>query len=99
MNENKKVIIIRSLDFFYPDGRQALKDIDLDVFEGETLGIIGANGGPERVEGHAAAGGTACRTTLATPGVGRGLQHIKISSYPCAPIGPFPGFFGCCRCV
>jgi cobalt/nickel transport system ATP-binding protein len=44
MNDNKSVIIIRSLDFFYPDGRQALKDIDLDVFEGETLGIIGANG-------------------------------------------------------
>lgn len=41
---SKKVIEIKGLNFSYPDGRKALKDINLDVFEGESLGIIGPNG-------------------------------------------------------
>ena len=44
-------------------------------------------------------GGKTAGATVATPAPKRGLQHIKISGYPCALIGPFPGFFGCCRCV
>ena len=40
----KKAIEIRKLNFSYPDGTTALQDINLDVFEGESLGIIGPNG-------------------------------------------------------
>jgi len=40
----KKVAEIRSLNFTYPDGNMALEDINLDIFEAETLGIIGPNG-------------------------------------------------------
>lgn len=38
------VIEIRNLSYVYPDGTQALVEINLDVFEGEALGIIGPNG-------------------------------------------------------
>lgn len=38
-----KAIEIRKLNFSYPDGTKALKDINLDVFEDESLGIIGPN--------------------------------------------------------
>lgn len=40
----EKVIKIRKLNFSYPDGTPALRNIDLDVFKGESLGIIGPNG-------------------------------------------------------
>lgn len=40
----KKAIEIKNLDYTYPDGTQALRDISLDLFEGETLGLIGPNG-------------------------------------------------------
>lgn len=40
----KKVIEIRNLHYIYPDGTRALSGLDLDVFEGEALGIIGSNG-------------------------------------------------------
>jgi len=40
----KKVIEIKNLSFTYPDGKLALKDINLDVFEKESVGIIGPNG-------------------------------------------------------
>lgn len=39
-----KAIEIKDLSFNYPDGYQALKGINLDILEGETLGIIGPNG-------------------------------------------------------
>jgi cobalt/nickel transport system ATP-binding protein len=40
----KKIIEILNLNFAYPDGFQALNGINLDIYEGESLGIIGANG-------------------------------------------------------
>ena len=40
----EKVIEIRDLNYTYPDGTRALEEINLDVFEGESLGIIGPNG-------------------------------------------------------
>jgi cobalt/nickel transport system ATP-binding protein len=40
----RKVIEIKNLKYAYPDGTPALDAIDLDVCEGETLGIIGPNG-------------------------------------------------------
>ncbi len=40
----KKVIAIRELTYTYPDGIKALDNINLDVFEGESVGIIGPNG-------------------------------------------------------
>lgn len=40
----KNVIEIRNLSYTYPDGAQALKDLNLDVFEGESVGVIGPNG-------------------------------------------------------
>ena len=40
----KKVIEIKDLTYTYPDGMQALRDVKLDVFEGESVGVIGPNG-------------------------------------------------------
>lgn len=40
----KKVIEIRGLSYSYPNSKLVLRDINLDVFEGESLGIIGPNG-------------------------------------------------------
>jgi len=38
------VVEIRNLHCTYPDGTKALSGIDLDVIQGEALGIIGPNG-------------------------------------------------------
>lgn len=40
----KKVIEIKKLNYTYPDGNPALKNIDMDIFAGESVGIIGPNG-------------------------------------------------------
>jgi len=40
----KKAIEIKELNYSYPDGTLALQNINLDVYEGETLAIIGPNG-------------------------------------------------------
>lgn len=40
----KRIIEITNLDFTYPDGNRALEGINLDIYEGETVGIIGPNG-------------------------------------------------------
>lgn len=39
-----KIVEISNLDFAYPNGREALKRVNLKVEEGESLGIIGPNG-------------------------------------------------------
>jgi len=38
------IIIIENLSYSYPDGHRALSDINLEVKQGESLGIIGSNG-------------------------------------------------------
>lgn len=38
------IISIRNLRFAYPDSTEALKGINLDIREGESIGIIGPNG-------------------------------------------------------
>ena len=40
----KKLIEIKGLSYTYPDGTKALDRIELDVFEGDSIGIIGPNG-------------------------------------------------------
>ncbi len=40
----KEVILVENLSFSYPDGIKALKNINLSVYEGESIGIIGPNG-------------------------------------------------------
>jgi cobalt/nickel transport system ATP-binding protein len=40
----KKAIEIRNLSYSYPDGTKALSNINLDIFEGESIGLIGPNG-------------------------------------------------------
>ncbi len=40
----KEVIQIKDLSYSYPDGTKVLEGINLDVQEGQTLGIIGPNG-------------------------------------------------------
>jgi len=39
----RRVIEIKNLTYSYPDGTDALRGINLEVFEGEILGIIGPN--------------------------------------------------------
>jgi len=40
----RKMVEIKNLDYTYPNGSVALIDINLDIFEGESVGIIGPNG-------------------------------------------------------
>jgi cobalt/nickel transport system ATP-binding protein len=40
----KKIVEIKDLSYNYPDGKAALRDISLDIYEGETVGIVGGNG-------------------------------------------------------
>ncbi|GAI62470.1 unnamed protein product, partial [marine sediment metagenome] len=42
--EMKKIITVRNLEYTYPDGTRALKEIDLDILKGESVGLIGPNG-------------------------------------------------------
>lgn len=41
---SRKIIEIKNLNYSYPDGTNALFDINMDVQEGESVGIIGPNG-------------------------------------------------------
>ncbi|MCX7749729.1 MAG: ATP-binding cassette domain-containing protein [Clostridia bacterium] len=41
---NQPVVEVNELGYVYPDGRRALEDVAFQVYEGETVGIIGANG-------------------------------------------------------
>ena len=40
----KQVIKIRDLKYTYPDRTEALQGLNLDIFEGESVGLIGPNG-------------------------------------------------------
>ncbi|MCK4836246.1 MAG: ATP-binding cassette domain-containing protein [Candidatus Aminicenantes bacterium] len=40
----QRVIEVRNLNFTYPDGTTALKDMCLELYNGETIGLIGPNG-------------------------------------------------------
>lgn len=40
----EKVIEIRNLSYTYPDSKEALDDVNMDVFENECIGLIGPNG-------------------------------------------------------
>ncbi|MGD9014509.1 MAG: ABC transporter ATP-binding protein [Candidatus Omnitrophota bacterium] len=44
MISDRRVIQIEDLSYVYPDGNKVLQGINLDVFQGETLGVIGPNG-------------------------------------------------------
>ena len=35
---------IKKLNYSYPDGKKALKDINIKIDDNETIGIVGANG-------------------------------------------------------
>lgn len=41
---SKKIIEIKELSYSYPDKTPALSKVNLEVFEGESVGIIGPNG-------------------------------------------------------
>ncbi|MEM0301666.1 MAG: energy-coupling factor ABC transporter ATP-binding protein [Archaeoglobaceae archaeon] len=38
------IISARDLDYVYPDGSLGVKDVNIDIFAGERIGIIGPNG-------------------------------------------------------
>jgi len=40
----EKVIEIKNFSYTYPDGTEALREIDLEILSGESVGIIGPNG-------------------------------------------------------
>ena len=40
----EEVVRIEKLSFSYPDGQQALSDVDLSIYRGETVALIGPNG-------------------------------------------------------
>jgi cobalt/nickel transport system ATP-binding protein len=63
----QKIIEIKELNYSYPDGTVALNNINLDLFEGETLGIIGPNGAGKST------------FLLHLNGLLRGKGHVKIA--------------------
>lgn len=63
---SKKVIEIKNLNYSYPDGTEALYGINLDVFEGDSVGIIGPNGAGKST------------LLLHLNGILRGNSHIKV---------------------
>ena len=40
----EKIVRVDNLSFCYPDGQQALADINLTIYQGETVALIGPNG-------------------------------------------------------
>ena len=44
MTDKTPYIQVIDLDFSYPDGTEALKDINFEIFEGEFIALIGQNG-------------------------------------------------------
>lgn len=44
MNEQEVYIEVKNLDFIYPDGTQALKNINLEIRRNEFVALIGQNG-------------------------------------------------------
>lgn len=45
LDPTKKLLIeLRNVDFDYPDGRRALRDVSLLLYEGDRLAVVGRNG-------------------------------------------------------
>lgn len=44
ISKDLPLIIIEGIDYIYPNGTVALKNINLNIFKGEMLGIMGKNG-------------------------------------------------------
>ena len=42
--EGQNLFQLRSLGFSYADGHRALQDIDLDIFPGDRIALVGQNG-------------------------------------------------------
>ena len=40
----EEIIRVDNLSFYYPDGQQALTDVNLTIYQGETVALIGPNG-------------------------------------------------------
>ena len=64
----EKIIQVKNLSYSYPDGNNVLEGIDLDILEGETLGVIGPNG----------AGKTTLLLHFNGLFMGNGLSKIKV---------------------
>ncbi|QQK06954.1 energy-coupling factor ABC transporter ATP-binding protein [Miniphocaeibacter halophilus] len=44
MNTNKSIVKVKNLEFEYPDGTKALKNISLNLKDGDFIALIGTNG-------------------------------------------------------
>lgn len=44
MTENHPFILMKDVDYAYPNGTVALKRINLTIYKGELVGIMGKNG-------------------------------------------------------
>lgn len=40
----EKILLLKNVSFLYPETKRGVKDINLEVFKNEILGIVGANG-------------------------------------------------------
>jgi len=40
----REAITVRNLSYSYPDGTKALEEVNLEVYEGERIALVGPNG-------------------------------------------------------
>ena len=44
MKNNRKAVVVKNLSYTYPDGTNALEKISFEIYNGESVALVGSNG-------------------------------------------------------